>query len=41
VRSVFVRPSNDWPESDSLLGVILRYENYTEAHENTFKILNV
>jgi hypothetical protein len=34
-------PSKDWSNADSLLGVMLRYENYVIAHELTFRVLDV
>ena len=41
IRKVPIVPNKNWINSDSLLGVMLRYENYEIAHEYTYKILSV
>ena len=40
-RNVVLVPNKNWSEKDSLLGVLLRLENYVNINENTFKITKV
>lgn len=40
-RYLEVIPSRDWPNSDSLLGILIRNEEIANALERTFKVLSV
>lgn len=40
-REVKIVPTKAWPNADSLLGVMIRYENIDKAYDATMKIMNV
>ena len=41
LRKIKLLPNKSWPEADSLLGALLRYEEYITALERTYKIIQV
>jgi len=41
LRKIHMIPHKNWPEADSLLGVLLRYEDYITALERTYKVIQV
>ena len=41
LRKIKMVPHKNWPEADSLLGVLLRYEEYMTALERTYKVIQV
>lgn len=41
IRKVIVTPSKNWGNNDSLLGAVMRYEEYVEAHERVYRIAQV
>jgi len=40
-RSLVIVPNKNWGEKKSLLGAIIRYENYTDAHMNVVRIMEI
>ena len=40
-RKVLIKPHKNWNKADSLLGILVRYENYLVAYENVLRIKDV
>lgn len=41
LRKIRMIPNKSWPDADSLLGALLRYEEYITALERTYKVIQV
>jgi hypothetical protein len=41
MRFIRVTPNKDWPDADGLLGMMIRFEDFSKAQEKTFRILKV
>lgn len=41
LRKIKMVPNKNWPNADSLLGALLRYEEYITALERTYKVIQV
>ena len=40
-REILLTPTKKWPQSDSLLGIMIRKENYVDAGERVLRIMKV
>ena len=40
-RTIKMIPNRNWPQADSLLGILIRYEDYSNAHERVLRIADI